>query len=635
MAASGKERYAKGEVIIRFKGKGIDLKTSEGAQKAADFSKSKGLKEVRRFDRMNAALFKTAENESVETAVDRLKTDANVEYVQPNFRYYPLAANLGTNDTYANNLWGLNNVGQTVNGIPGSNDKDVNAPEAWALGEGSNDDVVVAVIDTGVAYNHPDLAANMWDGTNCKDWNGNAMGGCNHGYDFDKDDKTPLPEGSSHGTHVAGTVAAVKNNSKGVAGVSAMKTKIMALKSLEGGTTADIIRAINFAKHNGAKVINASFGDYYDSSSGYTHYFLDNALYQAIKDFPGIFVAAAGNDARNHDSGNAADMMYPAGFRADSTAGSGLTNVIAVAATDQNDNLASFSDYGAQSVDVGAPGVNVLSTYASVLVDFEDFEGVTLPNVPTGFTATGSWITKQLDDYYWFKALVTNDTAPYGDNLSQTVLSPAFDLSGAASASVSLWTSCDTQYDTVNWQDYMALDYGTGGSWTEAGKWDEAGMDDYNGDPVDSAGSSASASLSFTIPKQFFAPNFTYRLRFVSNAADNNYGGCIVDDIKVKKVGDGSDDVYEYSDGTSMAAPHVVGLAALALHYNSGATIQEIRNAVVNSGDSIASLSGKTVTGKRINAYKTLLSLSIPSVAVSAYTSSAKTTTIASGAWFS
>lgn len=283
----------------------------------------------------------------------------------------------------------------------------------------------MAIIDSGVAYNHPDLLPNMWDGSNCKDENGAYMGGCLHGYDYEDNDKNPLPTDSDHGTHVAGTVAAVKNNGTGIAGV-APRAKIMAIKF--GGTTADIVKSINFAKQNGAKVINASFGDAYVAGSGYNHALLDTAMYEAIRDFPGIFVAAAGNDTRNHDSGSSADMMYPAGFRADSSAGPGLPNIIAVAATDQYDSLAYFSDYGSKSVDLGAPGTNIYSTVptsSTSLVLNEGFESVTPPALPAGYSPTANWGTYGNPGQ---RVLYGDLNTPYLANSNNVTTFPTVDL---------------------------------------------------------------------------------------------------------------------------------------------------------------------------------------------------------------
>ncbi|MEI6711166.1 MAG: S8 family serine peptidase [bacterium] len=192
-------------------------------------------------------------------------------------------------------------------------------PEAWGLSEGNN--VVVAVIDSGVAYYHPDLAGNMWDGTLCKSDTGAPLGGCLHGYDFEDDDKNPLPSRSTHGTHIAGTIAAIKNNAIGIAGV-APQVKIMAIKS--SLTSSNIVQSINFAKQNGAKIINASWGSADSSLS------TDNALIGAIQGFPGIFVAAAGNDGTDNDTKH----FYPSDYT--------LDNVISVTATTEADEKASY-----------------------------------------------------------------------------------------------------------------------------------------------------------------------------------------------------------------------------------------------------------------------------------------------------
>ena len=142
---------------------------------------------------------------------------------------------------------------------------------------------LVADIDTGVAYNHPDLINQMWDGTDCKDENGNYLGGCIHGYDYESMDKDPLPTKASHGTHVAGTIAAQMNNNKGIAGVNP-NAKIMALKT--NLYSDNIVLNINFATQNGAKVANASWGGGSSTCGGMYDNTYDRAVYEAIKAFP-------------------------------------------------------------------------------------------------------------------------------------------------------------------------------------------------------------------------------------------------------------------------------------------------------------------------------------------------------------
>lgn len=216
----------------------------------------------------------------------------------------------------------------------------------------------MAVIDSGVDYLHPDLANKMWDGSHCVSDTGATLGGCIHGYDFVDDSKNPLPTIEPHGTHVSGIIAAQINSGTGIVGVNP-NVKIMALRVGDHYMTESVIvRAINFARENGAKVINASFGGGYPSQIEYD-------TIKAFTDSGGLFIAAAGNNASNNNT----TLFYPADY-ATTTTFSGVTypanaNVISVAATDENDQLASFSNYGNTSVDVAAPGVDIYSSVFS------------------------------------------------------------------------------------------------------------------------------------------------------------------------------------------------------------------------------------------------------------------------------
>jgi subtilisin family serine protease len=228
---------------------------------------------------------------------------------------------------------------------------DTDAPDAWNV-RTSAELVIVAVIDSGVRYTHEDLAANMWRNprelANGFDDDGNGIVDDIHGYNAVDRSGDP-DDDNGHGTHVAGTIGAVANNGKGVAGVC-WKVKIMALKFMtsEGeGATSDAISCINYARANGARVINASWG------SAYGGYALRSAIASA-RNAGIIFVTAAGNDAANNDR----YPSYPANYS--------LDNIISVGASDQTGGLdTGYSNYGAKTVDLVAPGTAIYSTWNS------------------------------------------------------------------------------------------------------------------------------------------------------------------------------------------------------------------------------------------------------------------------------
>jgi|GEM_PF-6222644 len=292
--------------------------------------------------------------QSLTTALQDYAKEPGVVSVQPNYRYYFQGI---PNDPYFSELWGLNNTGQTVLYVTGTPDADIDLPEALDLLPATLPPIVVAVLDTGVDVTHPDLMANLWTNSgeipnNFQDDDHNGYADDVHGWNFLDNDKN-LTDDYGHGTHVAGTLGAVSGNGIGVTGV-APSVQFMALKISDAtgdfATTESIVEAIDYAIHQRARVINASWG-------GYRNGGLDHLLYNAIEEAGRnriIFVAAAGNDGNDND----ANPFDPASYN--------LANIISVAATDSKDQLADFSNYGT-SVHVGAPGVTILSSYPGPL----------------------------------------------------------------------------------------------------------------------------------------------------------------------------------------------------------------------------------------------------------------------------
>ena len=328
--------YVEGEVLVKF---APGLKSAE----AASMLKDAGALQVKEFRRIGFGLIKLNDM-SVEEAIDRFKNDPRVEIVEPNYIY---SSSDTPNDPSFDYLWGLHNTGQTG----GTADADIDAPLAWDLTTGS-ETVIIAVIDSGVDYLHQDLAANMWVNPgeipgNGLDDDGNGYVDDVHGMDAVNHDADPMDD-AGHGTHCAGTIGAVGNNGIGVAGVN-WNVRIMALKFLSSsgsGTTDGAIECIEYATAMGAHITNNSWGGGAYSAA------LEAAIWDANN--AGImFVAAAGNSGRDNDS----IPNYPSNYE--------VPNVISVGATDPTDSQVVdywSSNYGATTVDVGAPGDNILST---------------------------------------------------------------------------------------------------------------------------------------------------------------------------------------------------------------------------------------------------------------------------------
>jgi subtilisin family serine protease len=309
-------------------------------------------KESRRFRRINAALLKV-DPDKLEKTLEKLRRDPRVRYAEPNFLVH---ADALPNDPYYGQLWGLHTIG---------------ADAAWNASTGSNS-VVTAVIDTGVDQSHPDLAANTWvnpgeDCPGCRtdgaDNDGNGYVDDWRGWDFANNDNNPMDD-HGHGTHVAGTIGAVGNNAAGVVGVN-WRVRLMALKFLSAagsGTTADAVSAVLYASANGASVLNNSWsGDEFSQA-------LSDAI-DAADQRNALFVAAAGNDGRDTDVVPA----YPSSY--------GAPNVLSVTAADSADAPTFFGNYGRKSIDLAAPGVDILSTWTGSSYAYSSGTSMAAPHV--------------------------------------------------------------------------------------------------------------------------------------------------------------------------------------------------------------------------------------------------------------
>ena len=585
-----KLNYVEGEVLVKFKERKINLEQSSGRTKAKQFAVSKNLDKKEDIRKSNISVLKIKDAKTVEEKIAELKNDPDVEYVEPN--YIQPWTSTTPNDTNFSELWGLH---------------DIDAPEAWDVFTGS-DSVVVAVLDTGVAYNHPDLINNMWDGTVCKNENNQTISCPNHGWDYTSPDNDPIDD-NGHGTHVAGTIGAQGNNSIGVTGVN-WNVKLMALKvgNYAGAITGDVVKAIDFAINNNVKIINASFAG---SES--------TAQYDAINRFRqagGIFIAASGNGEEYGDSNLGDDHenemhKYPCDYD--------LDNIICVAATNQNDELADFSDYGADSVDVGAPGVEIYSTMAGSIIFSEDFEsvaeGYNIGQFTSGGITTNWWgagnncCSKVIYTDYFVKKYAP--TYSYESNANTWLISNPINFSSSnikgATLSFDIW--CDTPSAPNIWQDYIQTTY-YNGVWNNGKKYDEDKIKLEGGNILFDSNYIGYHKEYTEDISNYLSNDFKFSFDWTTDSSVDYNLGCTIDNIKIIKYTDESAENYDYMGGTSMAAPHVAGLAALIWGYKPELSYSEIRDVILETGDDLDFLDGKTTTGKRINAFNALNSLS-------------------------
>jgi len=562
-----------------------------------------------------------------------------------------------TNDPRFGQQWALENTGQE-GGTAGA---DIEATGAWSTTTGSKS-VIVAVVDTGVDIGHPDLKNEIWTNTreipnNDVDDDGNGYADDVHGYDFANGDGTVYDreEGDEHGTHVAGIIGAEGNNSIGVSGVNQHVT-IMPVKGLNGfgeGDDYSLAQAMKYAVDNGANVINASWGGY-----DYSDVLKDACDYAASH---GVIVsAAAGNDANDNDQWG----FYPAAFDS--------ATIVSVAATDRNDKLADFSNYGADSVDLAAPGVDVMSTLpddlTGVFADRPGYKAMFLAFAPEVLQPEGvandiiGRSIKQAEPTTSTPVLVVDDSMPLmtGETPGTRLKVYTDALDAAGYENVDSWstevlgspTAADLWGKTVVWFTGKAS-YGWYEPWTldendraalsvfldgggsfvlasgeaatedmwqaeegaDVGQSEEPGVPGEG--PSDAPGFIAKyfgvtaldyipwtneiqgapgtdfESIDATIPANYMTPS--------EDSKDWPTAADIIAAFAPWAKPAFTAAPYGAISGTSMAAPHVAGAAALIEAAHPGISADEVIARISNTVDRTDELSGKTAFGGRLN----------------------------------
>ncbi len=521
--------YVKDTILVRFKPEAVEDKVVAPNVAAATHAKT-GATVIEEYKAVpGLQLVTLPEGVTVSDAIATYRQDPKVLYAEPD---YVRRAEVLPNDPGFKYQWGLHNTGQRVAGVIGTPGADIKAPEAWDATIGSSD-VVIAVLDTGIDYNEPDLAPNIVNG-----------------WDFVTHNNDPMDR-DGHGTHVAGIIAAAGNNGIGVTGVM-WKAKIMPLRvnGPDGVSVSDEIAAISYADSLGARIINMSFG-----GSEYSQ-----AEKDAIDASPAICICSAGNDGTDTDL----TPQYPSSYTS--------SNIIAVAATDQDNTLASFSNYGARSVHVAAPGDNILSTYPPFTQAFTDsFEDLKAWN-SQGWRITGA------------ESPSATTSSPGGRvvNTSLTLKTP-LDLTSKCGTTLSF----DMGLNTVKNHDLFYI---------------EASKDGITWDTIDTWWGTTNGwtSESYSLTGYDTSPYFKIRFGLITDGKAGP-SSVYIDNVKIVAFDPlSAQQSYFFDSGTSMAAPYVTGIAGLVKSMHPRYTNLEIKDVILKSVDVKRSLYGGLISTEGI-----------------------------------
>jgi subtilisin family serine protease len=569
------EAPASNRLIVEWAGDASPRERRDAREDAeVDYSRDLGS---RRFQ-----LVEPGPGQSVPEAIGELEADPAVVVAERDGYLTPDAI---PDDPLFGQLWGLRNVGLGIDGFAGAvTGADIDATGAWDRTVGTPA-TVVADIDSGYRFEHPDLANVAWTNPdempNGIDDDADGIVDDLHGADFvgseaaapaiDGDPTDDDLDHGGHGVHTAGTIGAEGDNGIGITGV-AQGVGIMPLRvcSSAGGEDAcpnsAIIEAINYAGAHGARAANISLGEDIRNSG-------QEAIRDALAANPRtLFVISAGNNGVS----NEVKPHYPCVFDPLAEGRGSVDNVICVAATDQADRLASFSNWGPKTVDIGAPGTEILSTYPVTHIVDQDFEAPDFDSEWTVIGPDGGFESTSEAPLTSFGISDSPGAAPvagsirssrYSTTLPAGLRKCVIEFTRTVSGGT-FWTEVDLDGDT-----YLGVGSPTSGRFASS-----------FGDSLDGGG-----DLDLTF-------------RYEAGADPGPNDGVWIDDVNLHctaRLGEAGG--YAFLQGTSMATPHVTGAAALLFSIKPSASVTEVRQALLGSVDPLPSLAGRTTSGGRLD----------------------------------
>ncbi len=504
------EEVVPGRVVVCFaEGTAADRRREVAARIGGTLARDRAFR-----DGTSASVVALPSSVSLREAIEACRRLDGVRSAEPLFSTRPM-----TSDPHYDQQWSLHNTGQEVNGVVGTPDADIDAPEAWAIETGSPG-VVIAIIDSGADFAHPDLAPNTWFNpgemgagleTNGADDDGNGYVDDWRGWNFIADTNDPSydPDGQkySHGTDVALVAGGAANNQVAGAGV-AWSCKLMHLTAI---TDWGVNEAVRYAADNGARVINLSLGRY--SFSSIERGGIDYARQSGV-----LVCCASGNDATDNDL----NPLYPASYA--------LDNILAVAASDQHDALwnsgpGSGSNYGATTVDLAAPGHNIrLSPLGRTTLFEHDFRAVVLFADDFDDNDFGADWTKGADpgdtnEWASFSgaAYAFQWNGPYDPNARTWVQSRAFSTAGMSGVGLTYFYYVECEAN----DDFLSVQVWDGAAWHEVRRHTSP-----------TSGTVVQGMMTVDI-SPYVGPSTRIRFVWNTDGDDNSYLGAIVDDVSI------------------------------------------------------------------------------------------------------